>query len=202
MVNVTETMDAPRAPGRPRSIRADEAILEAALDLLAEGSSIETLSIEAIATRAGVGKATIYRRWSGKEALLQDALRRLKPPPPPPPGRSVREDLIALVGNTGHNPDPRMRQIMPCLMPAISRSPEQYRLYQELVEPRRRMIREVLRRGIDLGELRADLDVELTLSLLTAPLLMQRLLRAQPNLDERDLPARVVDAVIAGIAAR
>ncbi|MFY1693502.1 TetR/AcrR family transcriptional regulator [Plantactinospora sp. WMMB782] len=202
MADVTETMDAPRAPGRPRSVRADEAILEAALDLLAEGSSIEALSIEAIAARAGVGKATIYRRWSGKEALLEDALRRLKPPPPPPPGRSVREDLVALVGNTGHNPDPRMRQIMPCLMPAISRSPEQYRLYQELVEPRRRMIRDVLRRGIDLGELRADLDVELTLAMLTAPLLIQRLLRAQPDLDERDLPARVVDAVITGIAAR
>ncbi|MDG4788309.1 TetR/AcrR family transcriptional regulator [Micromonospora sp. WMMD1102] len=202
MADVTETTDAPRAPGRPRSIRADEAIQEAALDLLAEGSSIETLSIEAIAARAGVGKATIYRRWSGKEALLQDALRRLKPPPPPPPGRSVREDLVALVGNTGHNPDPRMRQIMPCLMPAVSRSPEQYRLYQELVEPRRRMIRDVLRRGIDLGELRADLDVELTLAMLTAPLLIQRLLRAQPDLDERDLPARLVDAVIAGIAAR
>ncbi|MFY1671790.1 TetR/AcrR family transcriptional regulator [Plantactinospora sp. WMMB334] len=200
MVNVTETMDAPRAPGRPRSLRADEAILEAALDLLAEDGSIETLSIEAIAARAGVGKATIYRRWSGKEALVQDALRRLKPPPPPPPGRSVREDLVALVGNTGRNPDPRAGKIMPCLMPAISRSPEQYRLYQELVEPRRRMIREVLRRGIALGELRADLDVELTLALLTAPLLTQRLLRAQPDLDERDLPARVVDAVITGIA--
>ena len=199
---MTETTDAPRAPGRPRSIRADEAILEAALDLLAEGSTIEALSIEAIAARAGVGKATIYRRWSGKEALLQDALRRLKPPPPEPAGRSVREDLITLVGMSGQNPDPRVRQIMPCLMPTMNRSPEQYRLYQELVEPRRRMLREVLRRGIEIGELRADLDPELTVALLTAPLVMQRLLRAQPDLDERDLPARIVDAVIAGIAAR
>lgn len=201
MVDVTETMDAPRAPGRPRSIRADEAILEAVLDLLAEDSTIEALSIEAIAARAGVGKATIYRRWSGKDGLLQDALRRLKPPPPEPAGKSVREDLINLVGTSGHNPDPRARKIMPCLMPMMNRSPEQYRLYQELVEPRRRMIREVLHRGIELGELRADLDPELTVALLTAPLLMQRLLRSQPDLDERDLPARIVDAVVAGIAA-
>ncbi|MGI5215333.1 TetR/AcrR family transcriptional regulator [Plantactinospora sp. CA-290183] len=202
MVYMTETTDAPRAPGRPRSIRADEAILEAALDLLAEGSTIEALSIEAIATRAGVGKATIYRRWTGKEALLQDALRRLKPPPSEPPGRSVREDLVTLVGASGHNPDPRVGRIMPCLMPTINRSPEQYRLYQELVEPRRRMLREVLRRGVETGELRADLDPELTVALLTAPLVMQRLLRANPNLDEQDLPERLVDAVIAGIAAR
>ncbi|MCG5446615.1 TetR/AcrR family transcriptional regulator, partial [Micromonospora sp. NIE79] len=65
MADMTSTADAPRSPGRPRSIRADEAIIEATLDLLAEGSTIEALSIEAIATRAGVGKATIYRRWAG-----------------------------------------------------------------------------------------------------------------------------------------
>ncbi|MEO3746668.1 TetR/AcrR family transcriptional regulator [Plantactinospora sp. B5E13] len=199
---MTDTTDAPRAPGRPRSIRADEAILEAALDLLAEGSAVETLSIESIASRAQVGKATIYRRWSGKEALLQDALRRLKPPPPEPPGDSVREDLIMLVSPTAQNADPRIGQIMPCIMPTLNRSPEQYRLYQDVVEPRRRMLREVLRRGIRLGEIRADIDVELVVSLLTAPLVMQRVLRANPHLDETDLPIRIVDTVIAGIAAR
>ncbi|MEE6261940.1 TetR/AcrR family transcriptional regulator [Plantactinospora sonchi] len=199
---MTETTDAPRAPGRPRSIRADEAILEAALDLLAEGSTVEALSIESIASRAGVGKATIYRRWSGKEALLQDALRRLKPPPPEPPGQSVREDLIMLVGSTGQNADSRIGKIMPCIMPLVNRSPEQYRLYQEVVEPRRRMLREALRRGIALGEIRADVDIELAVSLLTAPLVMQRVLRANPHLDETDLATRIVDTVIAGIAAR
>jgi AcrR family transcriptional regulator len=93
MSDMTSTADAPRSPGRPRSVRADEAIVEATLDLLAEGNTIETLSIEAIAARAGVGKATIYRRWSGKEALLRDALRTLKGTPPEPTGRSVRDDL-------------------------------------------------------------------------------------------------------------
>lgn len=199
---MTDTTDAPRAPGRPRSVRADEAILEAALDLLAEGSSVETLSIESIASRAGVGKATIYRRWSGKEALLQDALRRLKPPPPEPPGDSVREDLIMLISSTAQHADSRIGKIMPCIMPLVNRSPEEYRLYQDVVEPRRRMLREVLRRGITLGEIRADIDVELAVSLFTAPLVMQRVLRANPNLDETDLPTRVVDTVIAGIAAR
>src|SRR2546430_2040846 len=75
--------DAPRAPGRPRSVRVDEAIIDAVLDLLADGS-IESLSIEAIAARAGVGKATLYRRWSNKDDLLLDAIRTLKGMPSQP----------------------------------------------------------------------------------------------------------------------
>jgi hypothetical protein len=75
------------------------------------------------------------------------------------------------------------------------------RLYQEAVEPRREVMRSVLRRGIESGELRADLDVELTVAMLTGPILMQKLLRWHPNLDERDLPGRVVDALLAGLSA-
>jgi AcrR family transcriptional regulator len=193
--------DSPRAPGRPRSARVDEAIVEAVLDLLAEGVPVDALSIEAIAARAGVGKATIYRRWSGKDALLLDALRALKGPPPQPLGHSVREDLIRLLSVVGRNSDQRTLKIMPCLVPEVHRSPEGYRIYQELVESRREVMREVLRRGIDSDELRPDLDVELTMALLTGPVLMQRLLRWSPALDDPDLPSRVVDAVLAGIAA-
>lgn len=202
MVDVTSTADVPRSPGRPRSIRADEAIIDATLDLLAEGNTIEALSIEAIAARAGVGKATIYRRWTGKDALLRDALRTLKGPPPPLAGTSVRDDLITLLGPVGSKPEGRAAQIMPCLVPEMHRHPERHRLYQEVVEPRREVMREVLRRGIDSGELRADLDIELTLALLTGPLLMQRLVRWHPGLDVDDLPERVVDSILAGIAAR
>src|SRR5215471_407738 len=86
-----------KAPGRPRSARADEAIVEAVLDLLAEGTPFEALSIEAVAARAGVGKATIYRRWPSKEALVYDAVRRVKGELAVLPGTSVRDDLIALL---------------------------------------------------------------------------------------------------------
>ncbi|MEV1072946.1 TetR/AcrR family transcriptional regulator [Micromonospora parva] len=202
MADMTSTADAPRPPGRPRSIRADEAIIEATLDLLAEGSTIEALSIEAIAARAGVGKATIYRRWAGKDALLLDALRRLKGVLAQPAGHSVRDDLVLLVGAIGKNVDPRAAKIMPCLVPAVNRSADQYQLYQNIIAPRRRLMREVLRRGIDEGVLRADIDVEVTMALLTGPMLIQRVLQWNPDLDEQTLPERVVDAVLEGIRAR
>ncbi|MFG1840063.1 TetR/AcrR family transcriptional regulator [Micromonospora sp. NPDC049175] len=202
MSDMTSTADAPRSPGRPRSIRADEAIIEATLDLLAEGSTIEALSIEAIAARAGVGKATIYRRWAGKDALLLDALRRLKGVLAQPTGHSVREDLVLLVGAIGKNVDPRAAKIMPCLAPAVNRSADQFQLYQNIISPRRQLMREVLRRGIDEGVLRADIDVEVTMALLTGPMLIQRVLQWNPELDEQTLPERVVDAVLEGIQVR
>lgn len=194
---------AARPPGRPRSTRADEAIIAAVLDLLAAGTSVEALSIEAIAAKAGVGKATIYRRWSGKDALLVDAVRSLKGPLPVPAGRSVREDLIALLGRVGKNrPDDRTAQILSCLTPEVQRTPERFRLCQQVLEPRREVMREVLRRGVRTGELRADIDVEVTVALLTAPVLIQKMLRWHPDLDLETLPERLVDAVLAGIAPR
>ncbi|PWU46916.1 TetR family transcriptional regulator [Micromonospora globispora] len=202
MSDVTSTADAPRSPGRPRSVRADEAIVQATLDLLAEGNSIEALSIEAIAARAGVGKATIYRRWSGKDALLLDALRTLKGTPPEPAGHSVRDDLVLLVGAVGHNVDPRAAKIMPCLVPEVNRSPDHYQLYQTIIEPRRRLMRDVLRRGVASGELRADLDIDLAMALLSGPMVLQRVLRWHPELDDRILPERIVDGVLEGLRAR
>ena len=74
---------AARRPGRPRSERAERAILDAALELFAE-SGVGGVCMEAVAARAGVGKATIYRRWPGKEDLLLDALALLKSPLPEP----------------------------------------------------------------------------------------------------------------------
>lgn len=198
----TTVESAPRSPGRPRSTRADEAIIEAVLDLLADGSTIESLSIEAIAAKAGVGKATIYRRWSGKQALIVDALRTLKGKPPTPKGESVRDDLVLLMRGVGRNPDPRANKIMPCLVPEVHRSPEQHAVYQELVQPRRELTREVLRRGVETGELRPDIDIELAMLMLTGPVLMQKILRWSAEVDEQDLPERVVDAVLAGLSAR
>jgi AcrR family transcriptional regulator len=86
-----------KAPGRPRSARTDGVIIDAVLDMLTDGYTADTLSIEAVAAKAGVGKATIYRRWPNKEALIVDAVASLKGPVPKIKGESVRDDLITLL---------------------------------------------------------------------------------------------------------
>jgi AcrR family transcriptional regulator len=205
MTAMTPTGAAPtdqdrKGPGRPRSARADEAIIDAVLDMLAEGQSIEAISIEAVAGRAGVGKATIYRRWPNKEALIVDAVSSMKGPLPPMRGESVRDDLVALLSRIGQNTDNRAAKIMSCLLPEIKRSTSVHGCYQAAIEPRRQAMRDVLRRGVGTGELRADLDVELALALLSGPVLVQSLLRWNPAVDAGDLAERVVDAVLTGIA--
>jgi AcrR family transcriptional regulator len=189
-----------RARG-PRRARAGGGSAAAALDLLAEGRTVDTLAMEAVAARAGVGKATIYRRWPGKEDLVVDAIRTMKGPLPEPAGESVRDDLLLLLRHSPKPRDERTSQVMTCLIPQVRRNPAQHRVYQSMVEPRRELMRQVLRRGIQTGELRGDLDIEVALTVLTAPLLLQRMLNWHPGLDEESLPERVVDTVLAGLVA-
>jgi AcrR family transcriptional regulator len=190
-----------RAPGRPRSARADEAIIEATLDLLAEGVSVEALSMESVAARAGVGKATIYRRWSSKEALVVDAVGALKGPVPELGGESVREDLLTLLRPMRTPASTRAGRIMPCLIPEMQRNAELHRRYQALVEPRRELMRVVLRRGIADGTLRADLDITATVIMLMSPLIVQTMLKWQPELDLTGFPEKIVDTLLPGMLA-
>lgn len=175
-------------------------IIEAVLGMLAEGTGVAELSMEAVAARAGVGKATIYRRWASKDALIVDAIAVLKGPIPQPLGRSVREDLVAMLGSVGRVHDSRAGKILSCLMPQVHRNDDLLRRYQEIVEPRREVVREILRRGVARGELRADLDIELTLTMLTSPMVLQTNMRSNPRLDPQELPERIVDLLLAGIA--
>src|SRR5215475_11665638 len=124
-----------KAPGRPRSARADEAIIEAVLDLVAEGTTIEALSMEAVAARAGVGKATIYRRWPNKEALVIDAVAAIKGAMPEITGTSVRDDLITLLRPMANARDTRAGRVLPCLIPEIQRNQHMHKLYLKLLAP-------------------------------------------------------------------
>jgi AcrR family transcriptional regulator len=195
----TPTISAPRPPGRPRSSRADAAIIEAVLELLAEGTTVEALSMESVASRAGVGKATIYRRFADKDELVLAAVKAIKQPPPEPRGQSVREDLIALAGHVGRVRDGLAGRIMPCMVPELQRPGRLRDLYLQLVEERRDITRSVLRRGIATGELRPDTDVELAVVLLAAPIMMSTL-GLVLRLDTEHLAERTVDAVLRGIA--
>jgi AcrR family transcriptional regulator len=190
-----------RRPGRPRSERADRAIIEAALSLFAE-SGPDGLCIERVAARAGVGKATIYRRWPGKEDLLLDAITALKEPLPEPAGRSVREDLVALLeAMCGESADPRRAREFALLLGEGAKYPRLMARYVEtVVEPRREVVRSVLRRGMASGELRRDLDVEAALFMLIGAVLVRG--RHEHDGIPPGYAQRVVDGLLQGLAAR
>jgi AcrR family transcriptional regulator len=190
-----------RRPGRPRSERAEQAILDAALDAIGE-CGIDGVRCEDVAARAGVGKATLYRRWQGKEELLIAAFASLKSPLPEPLGVSVREDLTAMLAVMAADADdPRYAQQFALLHGEGQRYPRLVARYkEEIVEPRRELIRSVLRRGIKTGELRADIDIEVAMLALTGAVMARGKHDVTPA--EPGFAARVVDELLRGIAAR
>jgi AcrR family transcriptional regulator len=190
-----------RRPGRPRSERADRAIIDAALELYAE-TGPEGLCIEKVAARAGVGKATIYRRWPGKEDLLLDAIASLKAPLPEPAGRSVREDLVALLGAIRDAvADPRRAREFALLLGEGAKYPRLMARYVETVlEPRREVIRSVLRRGVATGELRASVDIDAALFMLTGAVIARG--KYEPDSMPPGYVERVVDELLLGLAPR
>lgn len=157
--------------------------------------------MEAIAARAGVGKATIYRRWPHRNALLLDAIATIKAPVQELPGRSAREDLTIIARTIIAAHGTRQAQIMPCLVPELARNGELSAGYQQMIERRRDVTRAVVRRGIESGELRPDVDVELVVAMISGPLIMILLGSASPGLDIDGLAEHLIDAIFDGIAA-
>src|ERR1700746_2345857 len=155
---------ATRRPARPRSEQAEQAIIEATLDLFGE-HGFEGVYVEAVAARAGVGKATIYRRWANKEELLLAALGSMKSPIPELQGVSVRDDLVAMLTVMCEDKaDPRKARRYALLLGEGEKYPRLMARYKEtVVEPRHEALRAVIRRGIETGQLRPDTDVEIAM---------------------------------------
>lgn len=193
-----------RPPGRPRSAVADRAIVQATLDLLTE-SGVAALAIEQVAARAGVAKATIYRRWPNKEALILDALAQtVDNDPIALPGTSMRDDLVALVqGIVGRSVPTGRGQLYAWMVAESERNPHIAHKYKSLVvERRRELISAVLRHWQERGELRPDVDIDIAQLLVTAPMLVYRV-HWNPGVEPpADLAARLVDAALRGIASR
>jgi AcrR family transcriptional regulator len=189
-----------RRPGRPRSEQAEQAIIEATLDLFAE-KGFEGVCVEAVAARAGVGKATIYRRWPNKEELLLAAFSSLKSPYPEPKGVSVRDDLLAMVQvMCADKSDPRKARRYALLLGEGDKYPRLMARYKEtVVQPRRDAMRAVIRHGIETGELRPDTDVEIAMLTLTGVIMAHE--KDAGTLDE-EFATRLVDGLLLGLSAR
>lgn len=189
-------------PGRPRSERARHAILRATADLLMS-RGLAGVSMDAVAERARVSKATIYRWWPTKEALALDTLyeESARGRPAIPDTGTLRGDLLALLQPWARlvtsRPYGRLIAALVTRAQVDTEFGDQYRA--RFVEPRREEARVILRRAIDRGELPADTKMEVALDLLYGPL-YHRMLHGHAPLDEgfvRD----VVDTALAGLAA-
>ncbi|HEX3454252.1 MAG TPA: TetR/AcrR family transcriptional regulator, partial [Gaiellaceae bacterium] len=159
-----------RAPGRPRSTEADDAILEAAIELFAE-TGFEGLTVEAVAARAGVGKATVYRRYSCKVELVAAACRAYADLGGESPDTgTLRDDLRALLGTlVDMLTDSPVGRVMPTLVADKARIPELAAEQRALVREKRRHHRAVMERAVGRGELRPDVDPELVIAAVVGP---------------------------------
>ena len=188
-----------RTPGRPRSAQADEAIVDAVLALLTE-EGFDKLSMDAVAARAGVGKATIYRRWASKEALVIEAVARRTDPFPAEAEGSVRDRLVAVLDAMLALSRSGVGRLLPCMVGASVSNPTLARHYRaQIIEPRRARLGEILRAGVTSGELRPDLDVDLATDLVTGPLLYRIVFPGDTAIDAGHC-ARLVDALLAGLS--
>lgn len=188
------------ARGRPRSEAVERAIIEGVMKLLEDGVPLGELSIERIARTAGVGKATIYRRWSGKEELFVDVLRAAEPVDPELPGTSMRDDLIVLLEALRQRGlINRSSAMLHNVYAQMKSSPKLWNAYHTtVIDPRRRLGYEVLRRGQQNGELREDVDVELVNDIFVGPMLVRSILRPESELPE-DLAEQIVDTLLEGL---
>ncbi|HEY4702389.1 MAG TPA: TetR/AcrR family transcriptional regulator, partial [Streptosporangiaceae bacterium] len=176
-------------------------IIDASIDLLVR-DGYDRLSVEGVATAAGVGKATVYRRWHNKEDLLLAALGSLKSPLPDADTGSVRDDLTALVTVMSQDAvDPARQRQYTLLLGEGEKYPRLMARYAEtVVEPRRDIIRSVLRRGIETGQIRPDLDVEVAMLTLTGAAMSRGRCEIVPH--DEEFATRVVDSLLLGLAPR
>jgi AcrR family transcriptional regulator len=186
--------------GRPRSERAHNAVLDAAAELLLE-HGLAAVSMDAIAAKAGVSKATIYRWWPTKESLALDALfHQWEGIPAVDDTGSLRGDLLKLLRPWARLAAQRpYARVIAALLTEAQTEPTFAGEYQaRFVKPRREQGRTIFRRAIERGEIPAQTKVEVALDLLYGPI-YHRLLHGHAPLNDRFV-RDVIDTALDGIA--
>jgi AcrR family transcriptional regulator len=186
---------------RPRDPEVDRAILAATAELVAE-SGFEALTVDAVAERAGVARASIYRRHANRTALLIAACEAFAPPLPEPPRTgSLRCDLLALgTAIAGALQDRATGGLLPTMIAASSAHPEMRDALATFFSSRRSPTAEAVREAIERGEVEAEVDPELVADLLVGAVVHRTVLRAGRVGPTR--VAQLVDVVLGGITAR
>ena len=185
-----------RRAGRPRSEEADCAILDAALAALVE-DGYAGMSIEGVAAKAGVGKATIYRRWKSKAEMLVEALhRRACFDVPLVDTGDLRADLLTILRAVHANMAGVAGPVMAAFAAEKFRYPELREEFDRVfVAERRAHIRRLFRDAVGRGDLPPDTDVELLAD--AGPALLWHALTVRNDPGAEDLPDRIVRQLLA-----
>ena len=201
MEQAAERGPGPRAPGRPRSERARRAILEAANELL-EGEGFSGVTVEAIAERAGVSKATVYRWWPNRAAVVMEGfLSTVSSEVPFPHTGHAREDIRLHMRRLADAFGGKIGRTVAALIAEGQADPELAEaLRSRWLSVRRAEAREILELGVARGELREDLDPEVAVDVLYGPIYYRMLVGHAP-LDD-DFADALADHIFAGLGAR
>ena len=186
--------------GRQRQADNDTAILDAALEILS-AVGYEGLTIEAVARRAGVGRPTVYRRWSTKASLALAAVARATGTPPTPDSGDLRSDLVALQRHQMALMNSSLfRTVAPALTAHFASDSGLAASYvRDFVDLRRSVVCTVLDRAVDRGEPCRNVDQDLIYDALTGPLFYRAIARGE-RLNRRFVEA-IVDIVVCAFAA-
>lgn len=189
-----------RKAGRPRSARSHQAILEATIALLAE-VGYEAMSIEAVAARAGVGKATIYRRWPSKVELVTEAIQTLHTELAFVDTGNIRDDLLTFLRSTFQARPSTIENLLLKMVSEMRSNPEIYQTFHaSIIAPRLQQLSQFVERAQARGEIRADLDPLFVIDLIAGPALYRLLLSGiMTSPPPPNLPEQIVDAVLHGI---
>ena len=165
----------------PRIERSRIVILQAAVDELAD-TGYGGVTIEAIAARAGVGKATIYRHWPDKLTLIADAFESFHERMVPDLGdRSARESVALLLGHVAEVVlDSTFSRCIPALIEGAERDPRVRSFHHRYSAQRRQALIDLIARGIREGDFRAELDPELATAALLGTIFYRRLMTGSP----------------------
>jgi AcrR family transcriptional regulator len=161
-----------KSPGRPRSIKSHQAMLQATLELLAE-VGFDVMSIDAIASRAGVGKTTIYRRYASKEELVADAIENIREEIVIPDTGNLQGDIDALIQNAAQiTLSPLGRQTVAMIISSASSNAQFAQIYwTKYLQPRQKTFAIVLERAKARNEVPIDLDSDLVFDAMSAIML-------------------------------
>lgn len=194
--------DARLAPGRPRSAEADRAIMDATVALLSE-VGIERTTVSAVIARSGVARATVYRRWPTREALIDAALSQVKGRPPIPTSGDIEKDL-ARAAEQGRAvfAEPKFQAFLPILVRDLlrDRSAQGVSNTYDRVAPNLRLLAAEYLQLAESAGLRHEVDPTVIGDILVGSVLMHLLSTGRPA--SRATVAEIVDVLLNGLRRR